>query len=220
MEQRGDYSVLVVDDHHMLRLGLKALSQESGVLKLDWMEAANLGDALDIFGRHPDIDLVLLDLNLPDSKGLQGVRRFLGDHPAAQVAVFSATEDEFVVRQAFALGAVGFFPKSASGNATLRLVESILIGAAANEARGAGEAALEAGGPPSGSGMHNKQSLQASTAMLNPTQLRVLELLLAGMSNQEIASECKLALGTVKNTVSSIMLSLDVHSRSHLISVF
>lgn len=220
MERRGDYSVLVVDDHHMLRLGLKALSQESGVLKLDWMEAANLGDALDIFGRHPDIDLVLLDLNLPDSKGLQGVRRFLGDHPAAQVAVFSATEDEFVVRQAFALGAVGFFPKSASGNATLRLVESMLIGAAANEARGTGEAALEAGGPPTGSSMHNKQSLQASTAMLNPTQLRVLELLLAGMSNQEIASECKLALGTVKNTVSSIMLSLDVHSRSHLISVF
>ena len=56
--------------------------------------------------------------------------------------------------------------------------------------------------------------------MLNPTQLRVLELVLAGMSNQEIADECKLALGTVKNTVSSIMLALDVHSRSHLISVF
>jgi DNA-binding NarL/FixJ family response regulator len=48
----------------------------------------------------------------------------------------------------------------------------------------------------------------------------VLELVLAGMSNQEIASECKLALGTVKNTVSSIMLTLDVRSRSHLMSVF
>lgn len=215
MRQAGDYTVLVVDDHHMMRLGLKALSLASGELKLDWLEAANLGDALSIFSRQPDIDLVLLDLNLPDSKGLQGVRRFLGEHPKAQVAVFSATEDEFVVRQAFALGAVGFIPKSASGDATLRLVESLLVGATANEARISGPAPLEVS-----RATHGKQSLQARTSMLNPTQLRVLELVLAGMSNQEIAAECKLAVGTVKNTVSAIMLSLDVHSRSHLISVF
>ena len=216
MEQASNYKVLVVDDHHMMRLGLKALSQASGKLPLDWMEAGNLGDALDVFTRQPDIDLVLLDLNLPDSKGLQGVRRFLAEHPQAQVAVFSATEDEFVVRQAFALGAVGFIPKSSSGNATLRLVESLLVGAAVTDARTSGPASLAPSSRP-GAGAH---SLHERTAMLNPTQLRVLELVLAGMSNQEIAVECKLALGTVKNTVSSVMLALDVHSRSHLISVF
>ncbi len=215
MEQAGDYKVLVVDDHHMMRLGLKALSQACGELRLDWMEAGNLGDALDIFSQQPDIDLVMLDLNLPDSKGLHGVRRFLAEHPQAQVAVFSATEDEFVVRQAFALGAVGFIPKSSSGHATLRLVESLLVGAAVNEARTSGPAPLEPSGASRGA-----HSLHERTAMLNPTQLRVLELVLAGMSNQEIAAECHLALGTVKNTVSSIMLSLDVHSRSQLISVF
>ncbi len=216
MEQPSDYTVLVVDDHQMMRLGLKALSLASGELRLDWLEAENLGDALALFRRQPDIALVLLDLNLPDSKGLQGVRRFLAEYPQAQVAVFSATEDEFVVRQAFALGAVGFIPKSSSGNATLRLVESLLVGAVANDARTSSPAPLSAGG----TGSHSAQSLQVRTAMLNPTQLRVLELVLAGMSNQEIADECKLALGTVKNTVSSVMLVLDVHSRSHLISVF
>ena len=219
VEHPADYTVLVVDDHHMMRLGLKALSLASGELRLDWLEAGNLGDALALFARQPGIDLVLLDLNLPDSKGLQGVRRFLAEHPEAQVAVFSATEDEFVVRQAFALGAVGFIPKSSSGNATLRLVESLLVGAVANEARTSGPAPLSGGGT-SGHSSHSAQSLQTRTAMLNPTQLRVLELVLAGMSNQEIADECRLALGTVKNTVSSIMLALDVHSRSHLISVF
>ena len=215
MEQAGDYKVLVVDDHHMMRLGLKSLSQACGELRLDWMEAGNLGDALDVFSRQPDIDLVMLDLNLPDSKGLQGVRRFLAKYPQAQVAVFSATEDEFVVRQAFALGAVGFIPKSSSGNATLRLVESLLVGAAVNDARTSSPAPLELSGANGGA-----HSVHERTAMLNPTQLRVLELVLAGMSNQEIALECHLALGTVKNTVSSIMLALDVHSRSHLISVF
>lgn len=213
MRESGNYKVLVVDDHHMMRLGLKALSQASGDLRLDWIEAGTLGDALDLFSQQPDIDLVLLDLNLPDSKGLHGVRQFLTDHPHAQVAVFSATEDEFVVRQAFALGAVGFVPKSASGNATLRLVESLLVGAAVNDARTSAPALLE-------SRSAGAKSLHERTATLNATQLRVLELVLAGMSNQEIAAECHLALGTVKNTVSSIMLSLDVHSRSHLISVF
>jgi DNA-binding NarL/FixJ family response regulator len=220
VEQPGNYQVLVVDDHHMMRLGLKALSQASGELRLDWLEAGNLGDALDVFGQHAHIDLVLLDLNLPDSKGLHGVRRFLGEYPQAQVAVFSATEDEFVVRQAFALGAVGFIPKSSSGQATLRLVESLLVGAAVHEARNSGPAPLEAGAGHGGAHVGGTHSLHERTAMLNPTQLRVLELVLAGMSNQEIAAECHLALGTVKNTVSSIMLSLDVHSRSHLISVF
>ena len=216
MEPPGDYTVLVVDDHQMMRLGLKALSLASGELRLDWLESGNLGDALALFGRQPDIALVLLDLNLPDSKGLQGVRRFLAEYPQAQVAVFSATEDEFVVRQAFALGAVGFIPKSSPGNATLRLVESLLVGAVANESRTSCPAPLASG---SGTGA-SARSLHERTAMLNPTQLRVLELVLTGMSNQEIADECKLALGTVKNTVSSIMLALDVHSRSHLISVF
>jgi DNA-binding NarL/FixJ family response regulator len=65
-----------------------------------------------------------------------------------------------------------------------------------------------------------ENKLSPLTDVLNPTQLKVLELVLAGMSNQEIATSCKLALGTVKNTVSSTMLAMDVRSRSHLISMF
>lgn len=208
----GLHKVLMVDDHQMLRLGLRALSQASSQLTLEWLDAANLGDAISRYGEHAGISLVLLDLNLPDSKGLQGLRRFLAAHPRAQVAIFSATEDEFVVRQALALGAIGFIPKSASADATLRLIESLLAGLRDVDAR-APNAPLA---PVAGRTLPS----DPRTAALTPTQLRVLELLLAGMSNREIAAECKLAVGTVKNTVSSIMLSLDVHSRSHLISVF
>jgi DNA-binding NarL/FixJ family response regulator len=209
----NNYMVLVVDDHHMMRLGLKALAQSASILPIDWLEAANLGDALSTYAAKPGIDLVLLDLNLPDSQGLQGVRRFLAQFRGARVAVFSATQDEFVVRQALAMGAVGFVPKSASADATLHLVESLIQGsvATADTVPTAAPAA-----PNSIGGGH----LRERAATLNPTQLRVLELVLEGMSNQEIAVELKLALGTVKNTVSSVMLALDVHSRSHLMSVF
>lgn len=209
----GPFKVLVVDDHHMLRLGLRALSQAGGQLAVEWLEVGNLGDAIRLYGDHAGISLVLLDLNLPDSKGLQGLKQFQTARPLSHVAIFSATEDEFVVRQALALGAIGFLPKSASGEATLRLVESLLAGLSAVETH-------PAGSPGPAHGLGASLGRHPSAATLTPTQLRVLELVLAGMSNQEIAAECKLAVGTVKNTVSSIMLALDVHSRSHLISVF
>jgi DNA-binding NarL/FixJ family response regulator len=206
MSEKERYSVLLVDDHQMMRLGLKSMIQVDASLPIDILEASNLGDAIDMFGKTPDIDLVLLDMNLPDSRGLQSLQRFRSSCPTARVAIFSATEDEFVVRQAIALGAIGFVPKSAQASVSLHLVEALLRG---NN--------LEPSAVEKKSGT---QSIRARAEKLSAKQLKVLELILSGMSNQEIASECNIALGTVKNTVSTILLELDVTSRSHLISVF
>lgn len=200
-----NYCIQLVDDHHMLRMGLIAFAQTSNRLNIEWLESNNLSDAIDSYRLQGAVDLVLLDLNLPDSQGLQSLQRFLSEFPNSRIAIFSATEDEFVVRQALALGAVGFLPKSASAAATLQLIEDLLLSM---------RPAL------SSSPKSNKNKLSPLTDALNPTQLKVLELVLAGMSNQEIATSCKLALGTVKNTVSSTMLAMDVRSRSHLISMF
>jgi DNA-binding NarL/FixJ family response regulator len=204
-EQNTNYCIQLVDDHHMLRMGLIALAQTSDRLNIQWLESTNLSEAIDSYRSHSNIDLVLLDLNLPDSQGLQGLQRFLSEFQNSCVAIFSATEDEFVVRQALALGAAGFVPKSASAATTLHLIETLLLSI---------RPVL------SNSPKLIKTKLSPLTDALNPTQLKVLELVLAGMSNQEIATSCKLALGTVKNTVSSTMLVMDVRSRSHLISMF
>ena len=217
------FRVQLVDDHHMMRVGLIALAQASGRLPITWLESGNLFDALEMHQQQPGIDLVLLDLHLPDSEGLQGLRRFLGQFPSARVAIFTATSDEFVVRQALGLGAVGFLPKSATAEGTLRLVESLLIGAASAE--DTAPAALWPGGGPDAAALPEVSKivpphLQGGARMLTASQYKVLELILAGMSNQEIANECHLALGTVKNYVSAIFLAMDVQSRSQLISVF
>ncbi len=189
----------------MLRMGLIALAQTSNRFRIQWLESSNLCTAIEHHESHIGIDLVLLDLNLPDSQGLQGLKRFLKQCPNARVAIFSATEDEFVVRQALALGALGFVPKSASADKTIKLVEAL----------------LEPHSVLTAEPFKNvNQRKNLCTDVLNPTQLKVLELVLAGMSNQEIAVSCQLALGTVKNTVSSTMLAMDVRSRSHLISMF
>lgn len=205
--------VLLVDDHEVLRLGIRSLHTEVAGVSIDWIEAATLEEAIQAYGREGDIDAVLLDLNLPDCKGLQGLRQFLQVHPRARVAVFSATQDEFVVRQARALGASGYVSKSSLLTQLRETLATLLWPAGVPDNRGiAGGSSLFPRFPSS--------AMFDRVAELGPRHLEILELVLSGCANQEICNATGLSLGTVKNYVSSLLLALDVTSRSHLISLF
>jgi DNA-binding NarL/FixJ family response regulator len=204
--------VLLVDDHDLMRLGIKALIDE-GVASctIEWIEASSLGDAMKLCEEHPDIALVLLDLNLADCKGLQGLSQLLGRHPQTRVIILSGTQDEFVVRQAKAMGAVGYLHKAAAP----ALARDVLLGALGVPGTAQHPRNVAARFPKSG--LPSRYDL---VAQLGPRHLEILELVLCGCTNQEISNETKLSLGTVKNYVSTILLALDVRSRSHLISLF
>lgn len=203
--------LLLVDDHELLRQGVRACYSELQGIPIQWFEATSLQDALQIYGRVEDIDAVLLDLNLADCKGLQGLRQFIHEYPKARVAVFSATQDEFVVRQARALGAVGYLPKGAAC-AEVRDMLSALLWPGGSPRTQASSHALFPRFP--SSAMYDR------VAELGPRHLEILEMVLSGCTNQEISDSMSLALGTVKNYVSSLLLALDVKSRSHLVSLF
>jgi NarL family two-component system response regulator LiaR len=206
--------VLLVDDHELVRVGVKATYPELLGVAIDWLEATCLQDAIRLYGEHPDIDAVLLDLNLPDCKGLQGLRLFLQAHPAARVAVFSGTQDEFVIRQARALGAVGYVGKGRVSGEVRDTLLALLRTGAGSEARPARSAGAPLFPRLPASAMYDR------VAELGPRHLEILELVLSGCTNQEISNSTQLSLGTVKNYVSSLLLALDVRSRSHLISLF
>lgn len=203
--------ILLVDDHELVRVGVKTTYGELLGLEIEWLEAATLQDALASYKRHPDIDAVLLDLNLGDCKGLQGLRIFLQAYPTARVAVFSGTQDEFVIRQARALGAVAYVGKGSMTSATRETLLALLGGASARPTA-AGSPALFPRLP--------RTAMFDRVAELGPRHLEILELVLSGCTNQEISQSTQLSLGTVKNYVSSLLLALDVRSRSHLISLF
>ena len=198
--------VLIADDHALLRVGLQALlSAEHADVEID--EASCLQDALEVYQAHPDIGLVLLDLNMGDCRGLQGLRQFKERFPEARVAVFSATQDQFVIQQAQALGAVAYIAKSTEPAIISQMIVALLRSEAA------------------GSGMAGFPGLTRSAgydlvAELGPRQLEILDLVLFGCTNQEISAATHLSIGTVKNYVSVVLLALDVKSRSHLISLF
>lgn len=204
--------LLLVDDHELVRFGLRSLFRDLDGAAVEWLEAGTLDEGVALYGSAGGVDAVLLDLNLPDCKGLQGLRRFLHAHPQARVAVFSATHDEFVVRQARALGAVGYVAKNAVVDELRETLAVLLRLPGAAEARPAVGAALFPRFP--SSAMYDR------VAELGPRHLEILELVLSGCANQEICSATGLSLGTVKNYVSSLLLALDVTSRSHLISLF
>lgn len=205
--------LLLVDDHELVRCGVKALYTELQGVRLEWIEAGSLQEALEIYAREDEIHAVLLDLNLADCKGLQGLRQFIHEHPDARIAVFSGTQDEFVVRQARALGAVGYVPKGAAACEMRETLSALLWPKGGPQRLGfALTSALFPRFPTS--------AMVDRVAEVGPRHLEILELVLSGCTNQEISNSMHLSLGTVKNYVSSLLLAMDVKSRSHMVSLF
>lgn len=206
--------LLVVDDHELVRIGIRSVLESLGEDALEILEATNLHDAMQVYRETPDISLVLLDLNMPDCRGLHGLKQFIGSFPLAQVAVISGTQDEFVVGQVRALGAIGYVTK---GQAP-KLMADFVLGLIRSEQEG-----RAIGQPPSlpnGFQRYPKSSKYDRVAELGPRHLEILDHVLFGCSNQEISTATNLSLGTIKNYISTILLALDVKSRSHLISLF
>ena len=200
--------VLLVDDHELVRVGVRATYGELLGLDIEWLETGTLAEAMSIYGREQGVDAVLLDLNLADCKGLQGLRTFLEAFPDARIGVFSGTQDEFVIRQARLLGAAAYVPKGAMTRDTRQALLALL----SPSRHGQPPAALF---PAAGN-----SAIYDRVAQLSVRHLEILELVLSGCTNQEISQSTQLSLGTVKNYVSSLLLALDVRSRSHLIALF
>jgi DNA-binding NarL/FixJ family response regulator len=205
--------VLVVDDHELVRYGVKTLYTELQGVPIEWLEAASLQEAIELYAQSGEIDAVLLDLNLADCKGLQGLRLFMQAYPKARVAVFSGTQDEFVVRQARALGAVGYVGKGTVTSEMRETLTALIWPSGGPETRTPSPSSALFPRFPS-SAMYDR------VAELGSRHLEILELVLSGCTNQEISNSTHLSLGTIKNYVSSLLLALDVKSRSHLISLF
>lgn len=206
--------LLLIDDYEFIRVGVRTLCAELHGVRVDWLEADNLRDGMDLYRLHGDVDAVLLDLNLADCKGLQGLRQFMEAFPAAQVVIFSGTQDEFVIRQARALGARGYIRKTGAADDLTAALGALLPGDERAGMRRAGGLSEVMFPHMPGSAVFDR------IAELGPRHLEVLELVLSGCTNQEISAATGLSLGTVKNYVSSLLLALDVKSRSHLISLF
>ena len=198
-EQQQPRTLLVVDDHELVRVGLRQVIAQRFADRFHVEEAHSLEQALSFLERRADeVFLLLLDLNLGDARGLSGLKLLGRLYPRLRVAIVSGTHDARVREEALAHGALGYFCKTGDTRDLSGLLDTIERAAAPGAARGAG----------------------LPSVPLNNRQIQVLELLLSGLDNRAIAAETGLALGSVKNCVSAIFLSFNVRSRAELIGRF
>ncbi|SEK15546.1 MULTISPECIES: response regulator transcription factor [unclassified Variovorax] len=214
---RAPTAILVVDDHDLLRLGVCALVQAqaaSSGAHIEVFEAGNVADALALYETHQAaIGLVLLDLALPDTHGLSGLAEFRLRFPSARIVVLSGTGNTTLAQGVLALGAAAFLPKSAD----LKEVVSFIRACGLLDPL-AGAAELPPPATPRALTGYAEFAHAGAWQELTPRQMQVLQWVLEGKANKEIAQLANLSEGTVKNHVSTILLLFGMRSRAQLIS--
>jgi DNA-binding NarL/FixJ family response regulator len=197
--------ILLIDDHPLFRAGLKHLLDRMGEgLEID--EADNLEQGLERLTANGTIDLVLVDLMMPGMEGFEGIEALRQRAPDAPVVVISVKDRAEDVRRAMNAGAVGYVPKSSSPDVMIHALKLVLSGGMYLPPN-----VLE--GPRHG-GADGLNLEQGPLANLTRRQRDVLNLLIEGMSNKEIANVLGLSAGTVKIHVSSIFKVLKVTNRT------
>lgn len=202
--------ILLIDDHALFRDGVALLLAELPV-KPAILEAEDCTAGCDLLKIHPDIGLILLDLELPGINGVDGVRRIRHEHPRIPLIVVSAHESVSNVMAVIDAGAKGFIPKSSTTQVMLAALNLVLAGGVYLPPL---VLATIADGVPSHSSSHSPATSTAASIGLSSRQAMVLERLLQGQSNKEICRELDLSASTVKNHVSAVFRALNVSSRT------
>jgi DNA-binding NarL/FixJ family response regulator len=204
-------TALIVDDHPLfcdaLSMTLRAIAGLRQVETVDRLEAA-----LARLERGPLPDVVVLDLNLPDVTGIEGLIRVRAAVGAVPVVVVSSLADNRVIAAALQAGAAGFVPKHARRE----------VFRAAFDAIRAGEgfvpegfvAPAVAGGPAT-----QREEAIARLSLLTRQQAKILSLVCEGRLNKQIAFDLAIAETTVKAHVTAIMRKLGVQSRTQAVLI-
>jgi DNA-binding NarL/FixJ family response regulator len=204
------YKILIADDHPLFREAITNVI-ESGFPDTETLETENLETALALAQEHDDLDLVLLDLNMPGMNGLNGLISLRNEAPTVPVVIVSAEDDKQIVLQAITCGAVGFISKSSPRNQMTEALQQILDGNVYLPSDIIRQSGQE--GRRNRRSNDNPQIAPELLSSLTRRQLLVLERMAKGESNKQIAYNLHIAETTVKAHVSAILRKLGVHNR-------
>lgn len=219
--------VLLVEDHELIRTGLKLLLTELSD-KLEVREAGTFEEAVSFASTcaRSGFNLILLDLGipgLPQGDWVAGLRRICATYPGVPVVILSGKQDAVTVTTALKNGARGFLPKTTRGTTVLAAIEYVLGGEIYLPP------ALIEGDPPGADIAHAPAALAGSTPAvpraavpdaLNERELATMQLLIAGHRNKAIARELGIEEATVKKRLRSAFEKLGATSRTDAVRIF
>lgn len=202
---------LIVDDHVLVRQGMLILL-DSFYPGADCIEAANAAEAIAAAEKSKGIELVLLDLKLPDDNGFDLLDRLVAILPDAAIVIVSASEDADDINRAYNAGIRGYIAKSASQDVLKLALPLMLSGETYVSAIAL--AALRGSGPAGQAGGTDRRS---ERSQLTPRQREILVHMANGLKNREIADQLDTLEGTVKVHVKTILLKLGASNRTHAV---
>ncbi len=202
-ESSPDIRVLIADDHPVVRSGLRAMLNASGVQVAgeasSGSEAAAKAKTL-----HPDI--VLMDVHMPDMDGLTATRLIKKELPTVAVVMVTSFESEAYLRQAIAAGAAGYLLKGTGRDLLLNSLRVVRDGGSIFDLKLLGSL---------GQDLAQGQDRQPRLLdVLVERELLTLRLVAQGMTNREIADELGYSVGTIKNVVQEMIAKLGVSDRT------
>ena len=196
---------MLVDDHEVVRDGIKALLAASDDIVV-CAEAGTVRDAVAEAERAlPDV--IVMDVRLQDGSGIEATRDVRARRPATQVLMLTSFADDQALFASIMAGAAGYVLKQIRGDDLVRAIRAV----------GAGQSLLD---PAVTKGVLDRlrrgKHLLADErlARLSPQEERILQLVAAGRTNRQVGEELHLAEKTVKNYVSSILSKLEVARRA------
>lgn len=207
--------VLLIDDHALYRDGI-SLMLKGLPMAVEILEAGSYEYAKILIDKTTDIDLVLLDLDLPGIKfndALQAIRQRL---PDASIVIISGTENYDVVEQTLQLGAKGYIPKSMSAKAMLTALQLVISGETYIPTSILNSRSTETNGKKTvqrGKGIIDEKT----NHRLTPRQYEVLIQLAEGRPNKEIGKVLFLSESTVRVHVAAILRCFDVSNRTQAV---
>ncbi|MEH6569988.1 MAG: response regulator transcription factor [Halioglobus sp.] len=193
--------ILIVDDHALFREGLcHVLGQlDEQVMTL---EAQDCESAFELLGQHTDLDLMLLDLNMPGRNGFSVLDIASQQNPMLPVAILSASRSQSDLERVMASSAMGFIPKDTTSAVMLGALKMILAGGIYT--------------PPAGK-FDQKVADVSPPMLLTVRQKEVLSMMVKGDSNKWIASAMGISESTTKMHVTAIFKSLGVSNRTQAV---
>ena len=197
--------VLIVDDHAVVRSGLRLLLDSQEDIEVVG-EAGSIRDAV-FEARSSKPDVILLDLVMPGKTGIEGAPELLKEAPDAKLLVLSMQDDPRYVREAFAVGVSGYVLKEAADTEVVQAVREVAAGGRfVHPALGARLAAAEA-----------DADARAGEDPLSEREREVLRLLALGHTNQEIAKMLYISVRTAETHRAHIMQKLRLSTRAELV---
>ncbi|HEX6192153.1 MAG TPA: response regulator transcription factor [Chitinophagaceae bacterium] len=199
--------VAVVEDNHTLRNTLQSLFNRTEGMQCVCALPNLLNVVSDISGNEPDI--VLMDIDLPDISGIEGVRTIKNNFPKVQIMMFTVFEDDEKIFAAIRTGASGYLLKKAAAAEIIAAVQDLYHGGAPMSSSIARKVVQAFQSPP---------AISLEDYQLTAREKEILFSLVDGLSYKKIGEKYFISLSTIRTHISSIYSKLHVHSKSQAVA--